>query len=88
MLFASPPSCQGPSLSTLSLNIFAASSLSFHHFVLTLGRAYFVEGEPESENPLPQAYVEVYMLIVIYLTIFIVIEQYLGSENVCLDEMK
>jgi hypothetical protein len=23
-----------------------------------LGRAYFVEGEPESENPLPQAYVE------------------------------
>jgi hypothetical protein len=26
---------------------------------LTLGRAYFIEGEPESENPLPQAYVEV-----------------------------
>jgi hypothetical protein len=34
MLFASPPSCQGPFLMTLSLNIFAASSLSFHHFVL------------------------------------------------------
>jgi hypothetical protein len=34
MLFASPPSCQGPSLKTLSLNVFAASSLSFHHFVL------------------------------------------------------
>jgi hypothetical protein len=60
----------------------------FSPLVLTLGRAYFVEGEPESENPLPQAYVEVYMLIVIYLTVFIVIEQYLGSENVCLDEMK
>jgi hypothetical protein len=25
---------------------------------LTLGHAYFVESEPESENPLPQAYVE------------------------------
>jgi hypothetical protein len=24
-----------------------------------LGRAYFVEDKPESENPLPQAYVEV-----------------------------
>jgi hypothetical protein len=34
MLFASPPSCQGPSLRTLYLNIFAASFLSFHHFVL------------------------------------------------------
>jgi hypothetical protein len=34
MLFASPPSCQWPSLRTLFLNIFAASSLSFHHFVL------------------------------------------------------
>jgi hypothetical protein len=34
MLFASPPSCQGPSLRTLSLNVFATSSLSFHHFVL------------------------------------------------------
>jgi hypothetical protein len=26
---------------------------------LTLGRAYFIEDEPESKNPLPQAYVEV-----------------------------
>jgi hypothetical protein len=26
---------------------------------LALGRAYFVEAEPESENPLSQAYVEV-----------------------------
>jgi hypothetical protein len=34
MLFASPPSCQGPSLRTLSLNVFDASSLSFHHFAL------------------------------------------------------
>jgi hypothetical protein len=34
VLFASPPSCQGPSLRTLSLNGFMASSLSFHHFVL------------------------------------------------------
>jgi hypothetical protein len=34
MLFASPPSCQGPSLRALSLSIFADSSLSFHHFVL------------------------------------------------------
>jgi hypothetical protein len=34
MLFTPPPLCQGPSLSSLSLNIFAASSLSFHHFVL------------------------------------------------------
>jgi hypothetical protein len=34
MLFTSPPLCQGPSLRTLSLNIFAASSLSFHHFIL------------------------------------------------------
>jgi hypothetical protein len=33
MLFASSPSCQGPSLRTLSLNVFVAS-LSFHHFVL------------------------------------------------------
>jgi hypothetical protein len=33
MLFTSPPSCQGPSLRTLSSNVFAASSLSFHHFV-------------------------------------------------------
>jgi hypothetical protein len=34
MLLASPPSCQGPSLRTLSLNIFTASSLNFHHFVI------------------------------------------------------
>jgi hypothetical protein len=34
MLFVSFPSCQGPSLRTLSLNVFAISSLSFHHFVL------------------------------------------------------
>jgi hypothetical protein len=34
MLLASPPSCQGPSLRTLFLNIFAVSSLSFHHFVI------------------------------------------------------
>jgi hypothetical protein len=34
MLFASPPSCQGSSLRILSLNVFTASSLSFHHFVL------------------------------------------------------
>jgi hypothetical protein len=34
ILFASPPSCQGLSLMTLSLNVFAASSLDFHHFIL------------------------------------------------------
>src|SRR6266540_1315236 len=33
MLFASSPSSQGPSLSTLSLKVCAASPLSFHHFV-------------------------------------------------------
>jgi hypothetical protein len=35
MLFTSPPSCQGSSLRTLSLNVFATSSLSFYHFVLS-----------------------------------------------------
>jgi hypothetical protein len=34
MLFASPPSCQRPSLRTLFLNIFTTSSLSFHHFII------------------------------------------------------
>jgi hypothetical protein len=34
MLFASPPSCQGPSLRTFFLNVFDASFLGFHHFVL------------------------------------------------------
>jgi hypothetical protein len=33
MLFTSPPSYQMPSLRTLSLNVFAVSSLSFHHFI-------------------------------------------------------
>jgi hypothetical protein len=33
MLFASPPLCQGPSLRTLSMNVLAASSLSFYYFV-------------------------------------------------------
>ncbi|XBH94521.1 hypothetical protein VPH35_085279 [Triticum aestivum] len=38
-LFASPPSSQGPSLMTLSLNARATSPLSFHHFILaTLAR--------------------------------------------------
>src|ERR1044072_2671582 len=34
ILFASPPSSQGPSFMTLSLIALAASPLSFHHFVL------------------------------------------------------
>jgi hypothetical protein len=34
MLFASPPLCQGHSLRTLFLNVFVASFLSFHHFIL------------------------------------------------------
>src|SRR5438105_3110551 len=36
MLLASSPSSQGSSLSTLCLKVCAASSLSFHHFVLTI----------------------------------------------------
>src|SRR3954452_667359 len=39
IMFASPPSSQGPSLITLSLKARDASPLSFHHFVLaTLAR--------------------------------------------------
>src|SRR6266540_6377387 len=36
MLFASSPSSQSPSLSTLSLKVCAAFPLSFHHFHLIL----------------------------------------------------
>src|SRR6266540_2720867 len=36
MLFASSPSSQGPSLSTLSLKVCAPSPLSFHHFIIAI----------------------------------------------------
>jgi hypothetical protein len=60
MLFASPPSCQGLSLRTLFLNIFATSSLGFHHFVLSAWTHLLHWRRTKSKNLLPQAYVEVW----------------------------